>query len=152
MKNKPSQEINELYYQYHQVAARKRYDKIIKIKTSELFTSSALKILQDIIHVLLHQKEIIIETLPTSNVRISFYNNYSDHHLWRWMGYGETNEGIYTSPPVIVGTDDPGIFATNIYNEYAHIYDNLVNGLKLTHHEAMKKIEKLHQDSSVYKF
>ena len=28
---------------------------------------------------------IVLETLPTSNVRISHYNSIKDHHVFRWL-------------------------------------------------------------------
>lgn len=64
----------------------------------------------------LNDKQVAIEALPTSNVRISYYKRYSEHHLHRWLDPEEP-----VRPFVVLGSDDPGIFSTNIYNEYAHV-------------------------------
>ena len=55
-------------------------------------------------------------------------------------------------PPIIIGTDDPGIFATNIFNEYANIYCNLLYTHKFSHNDAMCIIEKLERNAQVYRF
>ncbi len=64
------------------------------------------------------EQGIIIEILPTSNVRIGIYNNYKEHHLKSWID----PSNMPNNQKVVVGSDDTGIFATNIYNEFAHIY------------------------------
>lgn len=52
----------------------------------------------------------------------------------------------------VVGTDDAGIFATNIYNEYCHIYCMLVFNKGLSPYEAMEYIERLVHNAKVYVF
>ena len=72
-----------------------------------------------------NKRSIAIESLPTSNVRISFYKEYSEHHLQRWLGLNDENDPI---PSVVLGSDDPGIFATNLKNEYCHVYQMIKSG------------------------
>ena len=55
-------------------------------------------------------------------------------------------------PPSVVGTDDAGIFATNIYNEYANIYCNLVNIHKISRNKALSIIEELDKNAKIYRF
>lgn len=62
-------------------------------------------------------KQIALEILPTSNLRISYYKSYDEHHVHRWLAKNTLNR-----PVVVMGSDDPGIFSTNIRNEFAHIY------------------------------
>lgn len=40
--------------------------------------------------------------------------------IGKWLGDDLDEEGMLT-PPIVVGSDDPGIFMTNIYIEYARI-------------------------------
>ncbi len=63
------------------------------------------------------EKHIALEVLPTSNVRISYYHSYAEHHIHRWLD----DKATYR-PVVVMGSDDPGIFSTNIFNEYAHVF------------------------------
>ena len=54
-------------------------------------------------------------------------------------------------PPVVLGTDDPGIFTTNIYNEYARAYLNIAKG-NASSTDRLHKISGLHQNSIIYNF
>lgn len=92
---------------------------------------------------------IVIETLPTSNLRISYYENISEYHLLRWL-YPE-EERMDTCPSIVVGSDDPGIFMTNIYNEYAQIYQYLKSS-GYTTDQRMKIMEDLYRHSITYNF
>ena len=139
----------EILRKYHCKKVREEYEKIIEIETEEFYSSSELEILQLLVLEILHEKEIVIETLPTSNVRIGHHFNFDTYHLWNWLKWGKEGKAI---PPIVVGTDDTGIFATNIYNEYANIYCNLITSNKVSHNEAMKVIENLDKNGRIYKF
>lgn len=139
----------EILRKYHSKKFRKEYNKIIEIKTEEFYSSSDLELLQLLVLKILHEKEIVIETLPTSNVRIGHHFNFDTYHLWNWLKWEKEGKAI---PPIVVGTDDTGIFATNIYNEYANIYCNLITFKKVSHNEAMRIIENLDKNGRIYKF
>lgn len=66
---------------------------------------------------LICSKGIFLETLPTSNLRISIYKSFAEHHIKNWID----GNAIQDKPHVVIGTDDPGIFATNIVYEYSHV-------------------------------
>jgi len=139
----------EILEKYHNIEYRRRYEKIIEIDSLAIFDMNAIKELQLAILKYMHKKEIVIETLPTSNVRIGQHHNYDTYHLWNWVKWEEEGHSI---PPIVVGTDDTGIFATNIYNEYANIYCHLTSKCKMTHDKVMTLIEKLDKNASIYKF
>lgn len=139
----------QLLIKYHAKNYRNEYNKIIEIDTKEFYSPSELELLQLLLLEFLHNKEIVIETLPTSNVRIGHHYNFDTYHLWNWLKWEKEGKPI---PPIVVGTDDTGIFATNIYNEYANIYCNLISTNKISHNEAFKIIEKLDKNGKIYKF
>lgn len=139
----------QLLERYHSKKCRDEYNKIIEIATEEFYSAADLELLQLLILEFLHEKEIVIETLPTSNVRIGHHSNFDTYHLWNWLRWEKKGKAI---PPIVVGTDDAGIFATNIYNEYANIYCNLVTFNKVSHNEAMRFIENLDKNGRIYKF
>ena len=85
----------------------------------------------------------VLDDTITDNV----YEKYKEHHLLRWLGL--TNK-LDPLPNVVVGSDDTGIFATNIQNEYLHIYQALRN--KLSKKEAIEKIKYLNSTSKAYTF
>lgn len=134
---------------YHHKSTRIRYDKIIEVKTFDLLEEKELTELQLLLLAYMCQHEIVIETLPTSNVVIGVHRDYKSYHLYNWMMWKEQGKLI---PPIVVGTDDPGIFATNIYNEYANIYCQLVYEKKINPQNAVKYLEELQHNSRLYAF
>ena len=58
------------------------------------------------------KKKIAIETNPSSNVKIGPIDGYIDHPIFRFMANGIN---------VSINTDDKGIFATSLSNEYSLI-------------------------------
>lgn len=137
---------------YHRADCRKRYHEITKVQVSRLFAANDMRIMQDILLAELHRKEIVLEVLPTSNVRISFYKNYKEHHIWRWLGLGKEQDGKTVAPSIVLGTDDTGIFSTNIYNEYCHIYQHLVETHKLEYSKASAVIQGIVENGKTYGF
>lgn len=137
---------------YHRTDCRQRYHEKIKIAVTELLSADDLRRLQDLLLTYLHGREIVLEVLPTSNVRISFYKNHKEHHIWRWLRIGEGQAGNVAAPPVVLGSDDTGIFSTNIYNEYCHVYHHLVQTHHLDLGDAAAVIQRIVENGRVYGF
>jgi len=134
---------------YHEKETRNRYDEILSLNVHELFTKNDLQILQEDILAELAQKEIVIETLPTSNVRIGHYQDYKDYHLHNWVKLQQNGVAV---PKIVVGTDDTGIFATNIFNEYANIFCYLIYTKKQTPSQALSLIRALDNNGHNFSF
>ncbi|HDR04810.1 MAG TPA: hypothetical protein ENN84_06140 [Candidatus Marinimicrobia bacterium] len=146
-----TEEANEqtrvLYSAYHSAGAIKNSSKLIEIKTDELLDAEELRLVQNRMIDIMNEKKIAIETLPSSNVRISHYKNYSEHHLLRWFGFSREDD---PQPIVVVGSDDTGIFMTNLRNEYAHIFQMIEPTSNYS--KAVKIMEELVKNSKVYGF
>ena len=127
---------------------RYKYDEIIKVTTNSLFDKESLRQIQMIILEKLADKNIILEALPTSNMHISIYDNVKEYHLKRWLDI-EQRECLM--PSVVLGSDDPGIFMTNIFNEFAMAYLHLGQN-KFSIHKRMELIKYLKEYSEIYKF
>lgn len=138
-----------LLEKYHSKQFRMRYEKVIEIDIDEIYSMDELETLQQLVLHFMHENEIVIETLPTSNVRIGHHRDFSTHQLWNWLRWEKEGKAI---PPIVVGTDDPGIFATNIYNEYANLYCSMVHGMNYSHTEAMEILKNLNHNGQVYCF
>mgnify|MGYP003588235117 CR=1 FL=1 len=104
---------------YH--ANRNAWDEVITLKPEELPGADLIRAVQDAIITEMLQKNIVVEVLPTSNVRISHYEKTEDHHIMRWLNF----EDKRPAPQVVLGTDDPGIFSTSLRNEYSLILNKL---------------------------
>ena len=70
------------------------------------------------------QQGIIIESMVSSNVRISYYDHYKQHHITKWL------DKQHNMPLVTLASDDPGIFNSNIFIEYSHLYEILEDKTK----------------------
>ncbi len=128
---------------------REKLERRSEVDTHAL-SAEALCEIQDAVLGRINAARIAIETLPTSNVRISVYENLSEHHLFRWLGM--TGEPLRNLPTVCVGSDDTGIFATSLRNEYAAIVEVLQDELGKTAQESTAVIEALNRNGAAYRF
>lgn len=100
---------------YHNYKVRKEYDKLILINLSEKFDVYIEK-LQNKILAMMKEKKIAIETMLTSNVRISYYDFYKEHHILSWLQNPHC-------PDLLLACDDPGIFNNNLHIEFSHLFN-----------------------------
>lgn len=138
----------QLFCAHHEKEHVERSRELIEVDTA-FFPPSQLRALQDRVLAKLNAQGVVIESLPTSNVRISLYDRYSEHHIFRWLGL-DGHAG--PCPIVCLGTDDPGIFATNLRNEYAHLYRELRTNYNRNEAEAMAILRELNRNSRTYAF
>lgn len=134
---------------YHQKEYVEKYKKEIKVKIFEILDEKALREVQLAVLKIMHHKKIAIETLPTSNIFIGYHNSFNTYHLVNWIRWEKEGKPI---PPIVLGTDDAGIFATNIYNEYCHIYTLLVYEYDFCINEAFEIIRKINRNANFYTF
>ena len=101
-------------------------EELIEVESGH-FTAETYLALQQSLMRRVAERDVIIETLPSSNVRISLYQNFSEHHSLRWMRVpGFVQEG---DPPIMtsLGSDDPGIFAGDLNSQFYQLYAVLRN-------------------------
>lgn len=126
----------QIYKMYHTNEKVKKEGKIkVKLRYSSakgIYTICdddlvAFEMIQDYMIEKLSQKEIIIETNPSSNIYTSCLKNYSSHPIFRWYPVDRNIEdfnkyGIRKNLlKVCINTDDPSIFPTTISNEFEHL-------------------------------
>lgn len=141
----------ELYWQWNiDPAWRDAQEEIIEVKRDFLTEAELLELQQRVQH-LIATRDVVIETLPVSNMRISQFCHIQDHHVLRWLkveGYKKTGDADMN---ICVGSDDPGIFATDIKNEYYHLYMSLRNA-GLSAQRAVELLRKVNEAGRVYAF
>ena len=139
----------KLFLKYHQKETDERYNHIIEIPTYDIFDCESLVRMQQLLLKELHDREIVIETLPTSNVVIGNHHDFGTYHLLNWLQWKKDGKPI---PPIVLGTDDVGIFATNIYNEYCNLYCQLLYKKQWNANEIMEVIKELDYNAKIYGF
>ena len=65
------------------------------------------------------QKGIIIETNPSSNLKIGRFSRYDNHPIT--IFHDVTGDASKHAMVVTINTDDKGVFATSLKNEYSLI-------------------------------
>ncbi|MBB1433932.1 hypothetical protein H5201_06405 [Pseudoalteromonas sp. SG43-6] len=145
-----------IYKKYHGVTDSTivfRYEELVEVNTDcsceRSFDYEVFRLLQKYVIGKINRRHMAIESLPTSNVRISFYEHYREHHIFDWLGVTD-EKGMEV--PVVLGSDDPGIFATNLRNEYAHILLTLENDIGLSSMEAITKLEQIVRNGKIWRF
>lgn len=126
----------------------KRSDSRIEVPT-EYFSVEELLRIQQLAMQMLTEKGIVVETLPTSNLRISQYKEMGQHHSLRWLGVGK-HPGD-SELLVVLGTDDPGVFNTCIKAEFYHLFSSLCKR-GLSRQEALEKLIRVNECGNRYAF
>lgn len=114
-----------LYHMYHYNPRIKREgNKCVEIKVN-LSIIKAVRKVQKKLQWVVAQKGIGIETNPSSNAMIGTFKRYDKHPIQSWYNNGlVTDHAQLEEAPQIqvsINTDDQGVFATYIENEYAYL-------------------------------
>lgn len=141
----------QLFADYHaQETVRRARDEFVEVEADRI-PAADLRWMQDRILADVVRRHVVLETLPTSNVRISFYRNHGEHHVLRWVGLDPKGEGANgPRPSVSVGSDDPGIFACSLRGEYMHLFREFRK--RTNEAEAMRLIRELNETGRLYGF
>lgn len=114
-----------LYHIYHfNPRVKREGNKCAEIKVN-LSIINAVKKVQKKLQWVIAQKGIGIETNPSSNALIGTFKRYDKHPIVNWYNNGlVTDHHQLSEAPQIqvsINTDDQGVFATYIENEYAYL-------------------------------
>lgn len=129
---------------------QKRANELI-IKESAFLDAPSYVQLQQALMRQIAKRGILIEMLPSSNVRISQYYHVGEHHALRWMRVpGHVEDG---DPEIMtcLGSDDPGIFAASLETEFYLLYAALQNA-GLSDSDALHRLSIVNERGRVYRF
>lgn len=109
-----------LYHDYHfDMTQRRKYNEFIRVSLSRgieewhlMVTWLQDKVLRDVV-----RKRIAIEINPTSNLCIGSLAKMTEHPVFRW--HPPVQDAAAIRPQILVGSDDPGVFGTELLFEYA---------------------------------
>lgn len=116
-------EVALLYHMYHYSrGARKRGSEIKTFSIPDNYIAGVKKIQKAMMEDIA-DRGLAIETNPSSNIRIGSYLSFGQHPIKTFYNLGLTkNEQELMECPqlnVSINTDDKGVFATKLENEYA---------------------------------
>ena len=143
-------EVMELLVNWHSCPETwKESERRIEVPT-DYFTLNELTLLQQLAMTKLVNKGIVVETMPSSNLRIGQYKEMGQHHSLRWLGVNSPQEG--KAPlQIVLGTDDPGVFATDIKAEFYHLFASLLKR-GLNRQQALEKLIHMDEAGNRYAF
>lgn len=79
--------------------------------------AEAIESIQDKLTAEISKRQIGIECCPSSNYKIGYFEKYEDHPIFRFMPVRESKSRYPLA--VTVNTDDLGVFATSLPNEFS---------------------------------
>ena len=130
-----------LYYAYHyNPYVKKRGMEKIDEKLPE-FLIHGLALIQNKLKQKLSFAGIAIETNPSSNLFISSITDYSQHPIVNFYDNGLVRESGKLQLNVSINTDDKGVFATNLSNEYAYLLFYLENKVDANGNQLFSRFE-----------
>jgi len=118
-----------------------------------LFPANFYEYLQDVImEYIVVKRNIIIESMPTSNILIGSFSKYKKHPIFRFKPIGAeiipNKFNIRTKKlKVVLGTDNPGIQNTSFIKELQHL-NNACKQLGYTEEESYSYIEDIINDGN----
>lgn len=105
-----------LQFYWYSEPARKKGMATMTERLPEEFVEDVVKI-QDGMYREIEDLGLFIETNPTSNLKIGGFEKYSDLPIFKFHSVGDVGRKL----PVTINTDDKGVFATSLQNEYSLI-------------------------------
>ena len=121
-----------MYYYHFNRDVRREGRKCIEVKVRKEYVK-AVELLQKEMQRRVAKRGIGIETNPSSNVLIGTFKEYIKHPIFNFYNYHLTNDkealDNCAQLSVSVNTDDQGIFATSLENEYALLASALENAV-----------------------
>jgi len=147
-KKNPYESPDELIQLYNSPDVVSRYNVMMQVQIDRQDVSIMSK-LQRIILKQMKASSIAIESMITSNVRISYYEKYEEHHIYRWLFPEGVEKDIM--PPIVLASDDPGLFNNNMRIEFSHLYEILRKKGK-SESEIEDKIQELQENAKEYTF
>lgn len=112
-----SADAKKLYAQYHFSSTIKQNGaKAIDEKWPREI-ENVVEQMQEKLIIEIRNKEIKIETNPTSNIKIGHMSKYIEHPILKFRTIGKVDKPMKLMASI--NTDDRGVFSTSIYNEYS---------------------------------
>lgn len=134
---------DEIIRLYNSPDVIKRYNELQVVSIDKNDIEIITKLQREVLKIM-KENNILIESMITSNVRISYYSKYEEHHIFRWLFPEEEEKNIM--PDIVLASDDPGLFNNNMRIEFCHLYEILKNKY-ISEDKIKEKVELLQSNS-----
>lgn len=149
--NEPVAELLWRHYHFNP-GVRARYEIPMRVCLEEPDLddwNDAITWVQDQLLYEIRNKRIAIEINPTSNLCIAPLLDMTEHPVFRWHPPKEADAGI--RPYILVGSDDPGVFGTELAFEYAAL-SKAAEELGATPREIDRWLKEFRDNSKIFCF
>jgi adenosine deaminase len=96
------------------------------------------------------RRHLVIEVNPSSNLTIGPFEHLTEHPIFRWLDPRRELTG-QNGPLLVVGSDDPSVFGTELIHEYAFL-GRAAEELGATPRQIQAWLEHLRQASCQFSF
>lgn len=114
----PKASLRYLWIYHHDKQYKERAQRPVICKDDLTNWPVLFDVLRDIVLSEIEKRDITIEVCPTSNYMIGGFGEFSSHPIFKFDTTGLKAQ-VKRRVRVMVNTDNPGIFSTNLENEYA---------------------------------
>lgn len=128
----------------------KRRAELIEVKRDFLDAETLLHI-QQTVQREVREHGIVVEILPVSNYRIGLYTDMKQHHALRWLRVPGHFHKEDVKMNVCLGSDDPGIFASDIKAEFYHLFCAM-KSCGMDDDEVLSRLDELNETGRIYSF
>ena len=125
-------------------------EALISVESNYLSGAEYVLLQQRLMHEV-NERGVVIETLPSSNVRISHYRGFEQHHSLRWMNAPAMSKERDPKVLVALGSDDPGIFANDLVSDFYHLFIAL-NNTGLDETESLNRVAEINARGRSHRF
>ncbi|MBN1959317.1 MAG: hypothetical protein JW841_00075 [Deltaproteobacteria bacterium] len=110
----------ELWWAYHtDINVRRAWYKTIEVELNTKW-NEAIASVQDMLAKKIVDAHIVIEVNPSSNITLGPFDDMIQHPIFRWLN-PKNDLTASNKPMIVVGSDDPSVFATELIHEYAYL-------------------------------
>jgi len=146
----------KLYHKYHYDGQAMVVGSNVIGTDIEKWYVQAMTDMQNALMKKISQKGIVIECNPTSNKLIGSFDHYEEHPILRFNNTGLNMDIGSNDLMVTINTDDLGVFDTSLENEYAVMFQAMVNQSdsydKLTKEEIYQYLERMREMGFIVAF
>lgn len=140
----------ELWRRYHLCpTVRREYERVIEVPLDQRWADAIGGVQRALTEKVIAQR-VVIEINPSSNLTLGPIDDMVEHPVFKWLDPRNDFDAAQ-SPLIVVGTDDPSTFGTELIHEYAFLA-RAAEELGATHRQIQAWLEHLRRSGIDFSF